>query len=133
MMNTDPVADMLTRIRNSVRAKQTKCVIPASRLIEDMLKILKEAGYIKSYVREEDKVQDQLVVVNKYLGKNLEPVLHYLKKISKPGRRIYRRYRDVKPLLNGIGISILSTPKGVMTDADARKNHVGGEVLCEVW
>ncbi|OVE80688.1 30S ribosomal protein S8 [bacterium K02(2017)] len=133
MMITDPIADLLTRLRNSVKAKNINCEIPASIEKESILKILKSAGYIKNYVRQEEKPQDKLIVEHKYLGKDLKPVLSILKRVSKPGRRVYRKHRDIKSLLGGIGISIISTPKGIMTDVDAKKANVGGEVLCEIW
>ncbi len=133
MNTTDPIADLLTRLRNSVQAKQLSCMIPASQQKEQILKILKSQGYIKNYVLEADDLQGKLIVSNKYIGKNLLPVIHSLKRISKPGCRIYRGYRDLKPLLGGSGLSILSTPLGILTDEEARKSKVGGEVLCEVW
>lgn len=133
MNTTDPIADLLTRLRNSVQAKQLSCSIPASNQKESILKILKDAGYIKNYVRQDNETQGELIVSNKYLGKNLEPVLKNLKRVSKPGCRVYRGYRDIRPLLGGVGIAILSTPKGILTDIDAKENKVGGEVLCEIW
>lgn len=132
-MTTDPIADLLTRIRNAVRARKSTCEIPASTIKESVLKILKEKGFIAGYVRQEEEVQDTLIVQLKYLGKNHKSVINSMKRVSKPGRRIYKGYRDVKPLLSGLGYSILSTPKGIMTDDDARKQKLGGELLCEVW
>lgn len=132
-MMTDPIADLFTRIRNSVQARQPECEIPASNEKESILKILKETGYIKNYVRLEGKPQDKLVVTHKYIGKHLKPVFSTLKRVSKPGCRVYRGYRDIRPLLGGIGLAIISTPKGIVTDVDAKKNKVGGEVLCEIW
>ncbi|MCP5463663.1 MAG: 30S ribosomal protein S8 [Deltaproteobacteria bacterium] len=133
MNTTDPIADLLTRIRNSVKARKADCVIPASKEKESILKILKEAGYIKNYVRQEKKPQDDLVVIHKYVGKTNAPVFHSLKRVSKPGRRVYKGYQEIKPVLDGVGLSIVSTPKGIMADTDARKNKVGGEILCEIW
>lgn len=133
MITTDPIADLLTRIRNSIKARKADCDIPASKAKESILKILKEAGYIKDFYRTEKQPQDDLVVIHKYIGKNQKPVISSLKRVSKPGCRIYSGYRETKPLLNGLGITILSTPKGIMTSLDARKNKVGGEVLCEIW
>lgn len=132
-MLTDPIADLLTRLRNSVKAGHATCNIPASNLKENILKILKEAGYIKNFVREEQEPNDVLVVMHKYLGKNQKPVLSRLKRVSKPGCRVYRGYKDIRPLLNGLGLTILSTPQGVLTDVQAKQAKVGGEVLCEVW
>lgn len=132
-MMTDPIADMLTRLRNTSRAGKLVCEMPASNVKESILKLFKEAGYIKSVVREEQSPQDKLVVTHKFLGKNLKPVLNHLKRVSKPGCRVYRGYQELRPLLGGIGLVILSTPKGIMTDAEARKQKLGGEILCEVW
>lgn len=132
-MMTDPIADMLTRLRNSSLAKKPVCEIPASDIKESILKLLKEAGYIKSVVRQEQAPQDTLIVTHKFLGKNHKPVLNKLKRVSKPGCRVYRGYDEMKPLLGGIGLVILSTPKGVMTDVEAKKQKVGGEIICEIW
>lgn len=133
MMTTDPIADLLTRIRNAVRARKSTCEIPASTIKESVLKVFKEKGFIAGYVRQQEEVQDTLIVQLKYLGKNHKSVINSMKRVSKPGRRIYKGYRDMKPLLSGLGYSILSTPKGIMTDEDARKHKLGGELLCEVW
>lgn len=132
-MTTDPIADLLTRIRNAQKARHESCIVPASRVKEDILRILKTEGFIKNYVRHEEKPQDKLVVLLRYQGKNRQGLLAHVKRISKPGCRVYRGYRDIRPLLGGLGFSILSTPQGVMTDKLARKSKLGGEVLCEVW
>jgi small subunit ribosomal protein S8 len=130
---TDPIADLLTRIRNAQKARHESCIIPASRVKEEVLKILKTQGFIKNYVRHEEKPQDKLVVFLRYQGKNRQGLITRLKRVSKPGCRVYRGYEDIKPLLGGLGFAILSTPQGVMTDKQARKSKLGGEVLCEVW
>lgn len=130
---TDPISDLLTRLRNAQSARHDSCAIPASGLKESILKILKDEGFIKSYVRQESKPQDTLVAFLRYTGKQRKPILNNLKRVSKPGCRIYRPYRDIRPILSGLGFSILSTPKGVLTDREARKQKVGGEVLCEIW
>lgn len=132
-MTTDPIADLLTRIRNAQHARHDSCTIPASGLKEGILKILKQEGFIKSFVRQESKPQDQLVVFLRYSGKQRKPLLERLKRVSKPGCRIYKSYRDLRPVLSGLGFSILSTPQGVLTDRQARQQKLGGEVLCEVW
>lgn len=108
-------------------------MIPASKQKEQILKILKQQGYIKNYVVEEDSLQNKLIVSHKYIGKNLVPVIHSLVRISKPGCRVYMGYKEIKPTLGGNGFTILSTPLGILTDDQARKSKVGGEVLCEVW
>ena len=102
-MITDPIADMLTIIRNSIKARHATCEIPASQTKESILKILKEAGYIQGYVRQEQKPQDVLLVTNKYVGKQRNPVLSELRRISKPGRRVYHGYKGLKPVLSGLG------------------------------
>jgi small subunit ribosomal protein S8 len=132
MKTTDPIADLLTRIRNSLQARKVSCEIPASKEKEAILKILQAKGYIKGYVRNEEKPQDKLVVLLKYIGKNQSSMITTLKRISKPGCRVYRGYRETRPLLGGLGISILSTPQGLMADRDAREAKVGGEVICEI-
>lgn len=133
MSMTDPIADLLTRIRNAMTVQHETCTIPASNAKESILKILKEQGFISNYVRQEATPQDQLVVFLKYLGKNREPIIHNIRRISKPGRRVYRGYRDIRPVLGGMGVAVLSTPIGIITDKKARAERVGGEVLCEIW
>lgn len=132
-MFTDPIADLLTRIRNSIQSKQPQCEVPATRIKESIVKILKEQGYIQNYVRLEDKPQDKLVIIHKYRGKNFEPVISSIRRVSRPGCRVYRGYKDIRPLLGGLGMAILSTPLGILSDVQARESRVGGEVLCEVW
>ncbi len=133
MSMTDPIADLLTRLRNAMNAGHETCIIPASKAKESILKILKEQGFIANFVRQEAAPQDQLVVFPKYLGKGREPVIRSIKRVSKPGRRVYRGYRDLRPVLGGMGIVVMSTPIGIITDKKARSEKVGGEVLCEVW
>jgi len=130
---TDPIADLLTRIRNGLHARHESCSIPASKMKENVLKILKARGYIESFARNEKKPQDDLVIKLKYLDGNKIPAVRSIKRVSKPGRRVYRGYDDIKPLLGGLGVAIISTSKGVMADVDAKKSKLGGEVLCEVW
>lgn len=132
-MTTDPIADLLTRMRNALLSKQEKFTVPASKMKESILKILKKEGYIKNYIREEQAPQDNLVVILKYIEKTHKPVLTKLKRVSKPGCRVYRSSRDIRPLLGGVGFSILSTPNGILTDKEAIQQKVGGEVLCEIW
>lgn len=132
-MTTDPIADLLTRLRNSLGAGQKRCAVPASKAKEGVLKVLKQKGFIQNYVRQELKPQDELVVTHKYLGKKRKSVVTAIKRVSKPGCRIYRGYRDIRPLLSGIGVTVFSTPLGILSDAEAVEKKVGGEVLCEVW
>ena len=128
---TDPVADMLTRIRNANNAKHESVNVPASKLKLAIAKILFEEGYIKSYQFIEDGNQGVIKITLKYLGK--EKVITGLRRVSKPGLRMYVGADELPKVLRGLGIAIVSTSKGVMTDKQARKEHVGGEVLAFVW
>jgi len=129
---TDPVADFLTRVRNAIRAKQQKVDVPASKLKLEMARILKEEGYISNFKATEENGQKLLRVYLKY-GNGSEAAISNLNRISKPGCRVYVSRTEIPRVLGGLGINILTTPKGVMTGRDARKNGVGGEILCEVW
>ncbi|MCK4262187.1 30S ribosomal protein S8 [bacterium] len=129
---TDPIADILTRIRNSSRVKHDKVDIPASGLKGEMVRVLKEKGFIKNYRLIKDRKQGLLRVYLKY-GPNREEVINGLRIISKPGLRVYAKKGKVPSVLGGSGIAILSTSKGVMTDEECRQEAVGGEVLCYVW
>jgi small subunit ribosomal protein S8 len=132
MTMSDPIADMLTRIRNAARAKFSSVDIPGSRLKSELAKILKAEGYIRNYKFIKDGKQGILRVYLKY-GADQEGVIFGLERVSKPSRRVYIKSKDIKPVLSGMGISILSTSKGIMTDKTARKESVGGEVLCNIW
>ena len=131
MQITDPIADMLTRIRNANNARHETVDVPASKLKLAIAKILMEEGYIKSYQFVEDGNQGVIKITLKYLGK--EKVITGLRRVSKPGLRMYAGADDLPKVLRGLGIAIISTSKGVMTDKNARKEHVGGEVLAFVW
>ena len=129
---TDPVADMLTRIRNANRMKHDKVEIPASRLKSDILSVLKEEGFIIDYNVIKNGPQGTIVVALKYTpGK--DRVIKGLKRISKPGLRVYVSHENLPKVLNGLGVAIISTSKGVMTDRQARSTNIGGEVLAYVW
>jgi len=132
MTLSDPIADMLTRIRNAVKANFNSVDIPGSRLKVEMAKILKDEGYIRNYKFLKDGKQGILRIYLRY-GPQQSKVVYGLERISKPSRRVYVRSKDIKPVLNGMGISILSTSKGIMTDKKARKANVGGEILCKIW
>lgn len=132
MQITDPVADMLTRIRNASSAKHEAVDVPASNLKKAIAQILLEEGYIKAYSVVDDGSQGTIHITLKYLAKK-QPVLSGLKRVSKPGLRVYAGADDMPKVLKGLGIAIVSTSKGVMTDKKARENHVGGEVLAFVW
>ncbi len=131
MQITDPIADMLTRIRNANNAKHETVDVPASKLKLAIAKILMEEGYIKSYQFIENGNQGIIKITLKYLGK--EKVITGLRRVSKPGLRVYVSSEELPKVLRGLGIAIISTSKGVMTDKNARKEHVGGEVLAFVW
>lgn len=132
MLTTDPIADMLTRIRNALIAKHDEVIIPASNMKVAIAKILVEEGYVKNYEVKEEGNMKNIVITLKY-GANRQRVITGLKRISKPGLRIYARKDNIPKVLNGLGIAILSTSKGVMTDRDARKDAIGGEVLAYIW
>ncbi len=129
---TDPIADMLTRMRNTLLIRTEKVDIPASRMKVELAKILKEEGFIKSYKIIKDKKQGMLRVTLKYTTDN-SPVISGLKRISKPGRRVYAGKDEVPNVMDGVGIAILTTSMGVLSDKSCRREGVGGEVLCYVW
>ena len=131
-MMTDPIADMLTRMRNTLLIRTEKVDIPASRMKVELAKILKEEGFIKSYKIIKDKKQGMLRVTLKYTTDN-SPVISGLKRISKPGRRVYAGKDEVPKVMDGVGIAILTTSRGVLSDKSCRREGVGGEVLCYIW
>lgn len=131
-MNTDPIADMLTRIRNANIAKHSTVEMPSSKLKEHLAALLKAEGYITAYsVREVGKFK--VLSVDLKYGSNREPVITNLRRISKPGLRVYTKSNNIPKVFGGLGISIVSTSKGLLTDRKARKEKVGGEILCQVW
>lgn len=132
MTMSDPIADMLTRIRNAGNAKFNSVDIPGSNLKTELAKVLKNEGYIRNYKFIKDGRQGVLRVYLKY-GPDNRHVIYRLERISKPSRRVYKKYKDLKPILNGTGIAVLSTSKGMMTDKSARGEKIGGEVLCRIW
>ena len=131
-MQSDPIADMLTRIRNATLALHPETRMPSSKLKEEIARILSEEGYIDGYKVDDIRVGKELTVTLRY-GSDRQPILEGLQRISKPGRRVYTGAADVPRVLGGIGVAIVSTSDGVMTDREARRRKVGGEVLCEVW
>lgn len=135
MTMSDPIADMLTRIRNAVMAGHPGVRMPSSKIKVAIATILKDEGFIEDYYVTRERPQPQLVMRLKYVGQRRErrPVLTGLKRVSKPGCRVYTRAADVPWVRSGIGIAILTTPKGVLTGQQARRLGVGGEVLCHVW
>jgi len=132
MVMTDPIADFLTRIRNASMANYERVDVPSSKIKLSIAKLLKEEGYISNYKLVKDKRQGILRVYLKYDDKNL-PIIGGLERISKPSCRVYVRYDKIPPVLNGYGTAILSTSKGLLTDREARRQKVGGELLCKVW
>jgi len=132
MIVNDPIADMLTRIRNANQMRYKEVEMPNSRLKLEIAKILKNEGYINSYKIKKNDVQDKLILLLKY-GEKKERVITGLKKISKPGLRVYAKANEVPTVLNGLGIAIISTSKGLMTDKKAREENAGGEVLAYIW
>jgi small subunit ribosomal protein S8 len=131
MVVNDPIADMLTRIRNAQVAKHDSVTLPASNTKKAIAKILLAEGYVKSVDFIDDGLQGEIKVTLKYIGKT--PVIAGLKRISKPGLRVYARCEELPKVLGGLGIAIISTSKGLMTDKEARKNAIGGEVLAYIW
>jgi small subunit ribosomal protein S8 len=132
MALSDPIADMLTRIRNAGKAKFNSVDIPGSKLKTEMARVLKEEGYIRNYKFIKDSKQGVLRVYLRYDDKNAHAI-YTLTRVSKPSRRVYLRAGDIQPVYNGMGVAVLSTSKGLMTDRRARKENVGGELLCTVW
>jgi small subunit ribosomal protein S8 len=132
MALTDPIADMLTRIRNAAKAKFNSVEIPGSKVKIEIARVLKEAGFIRNFKFVEDGKQGVLKLYLKYEN-NQSNVILGIDRVSKPSRRVYVGADDIKPVLNGMGIAILSTSEGIMTDKQAREKHVGGELLCNVW
>jgi small subunit ribosomal protein S8 len=132
MAVSDPLGDMLTRIRNAQRSRHTSCVAPASKLRANVLDVLKREGYIRGFTAEELRPGiRQLRIELKY--NEGEPVIKEIQRVSKPGRRVYSRIKELPRVYAGLGVSILSTPRGVMSDSEARVANVGGEVLCRVF
>lgn len=132
MSMTDPIADMITRIRNACSAQKSLVAVPYSRVKEQIAAILKAEGFISDFRIEGALVEKRILVTLKY-GPNGEEIIHRIARISKPGRRVYRKRKEITRVLNGLGIGILSTPKGIISDKECRRQNVGGEYLVEVW
>ena len=131
-MLTDPIADMLTRIRNAVAVERPHVEVPLSNLKKGLADVLKREGYIWDWQEVDGAPASQLRLELKY-GPNGERVIQNIRRVSKPGRRVYSQARELKPVLHGMGIRILSTSRGIVSDREARQKNLGGEVLCEVW
>ena len=132
MSMTDPIADMLTRIRNAVRVSKKSVTMPFSKMKQSVLEVLKREGFIEDYIVSEPTGRGVVRVRLKYsrLG---EPVIQQIRRESRPGLRVYRGVKDLAPVLRGIGIAVVSTPKGMLSDRECRREKVGGEVVCKVW
>ena len=131
-MMTDPIADMLTRIRNAVRVERPHVSMPLSKVKRGLAEVLKREGYIWSWEEVAGEPAPELRLELKY-GPNGERVIRHIRRVSKPGRRVYSGATQLRPVLNGLGISIISTSRGVISDREARQRNLGGEVLCELW
>jgi small subunit ribosomal protein S8 len=132
MSMTDPIADMLTRIRNGIQAHHERVEVPASKLKVEIARILKDEGFISNYKLVEGEIQGTLRVYLKYADDG-EPVIHGIERVSRPGRRVYRGKGEIPRPLGGLGLSIVSTSRGVLSGHEAARTGVGGEVLCQVW
>jgi len=132
MSMTDPISDMLTRIRNATTVRHDRTDVPASKMKLEIAKILKQEGYIRTFKQLEEGPQGMIRIYLKY-AEDGEPVIHGLRRVSTPGRRVYRRADGLPKVRNGLGVAVVSTNRGVLTDEQARGLRVGGEVLCEVW
>ncbi|WP_320663742.1 30S ribosomal protein S8 [Prochlorococcus sp. MIT 1223] len=133
MANHDPISDMLTRIRNASEKKHQNTKIPASRMSHSIAKVLQKEGFIADISEEGEGITKHLVLELKYSGKHRHPIIRSMQRVSRPGLRIYKKTRGLPKILGGLGVAIVSTSKGVMSDRDARKQGVGGEVLCYVY
>ncbi len=131
-MMTDPIADMLTRIRNAVRVEKPHVDVPISKVKRGVADVLKREGYIWDWKELESEPVAHLRLELKY-GPNGEQLIRTIRRISKPGRRVFSRAKDLRPILNGLGISVISTSHGVVSDREARQRNLGGEVICQVW
>lgn len=133
MAANDTIADMLTRIRNSSLARHETTSVPATKMTRSIAKVLKDEGFIAECSEEGEGIKVHLVLALKYKGKNRKPIITALKRVSRPGLRVYSNRKELPRVLGGIGIAIISTSSGIMTDREARRAGLGGEVLCYVW
>lgn len=133
MSMNDPIADLLTRIRNAHLAKHDRLDVPASKLKLEVCSLLKDEGFIEDFKLIEGKAPQKVVRIHLRYNQVGEPAIRHLRRVSKPGRRVYRPAEEIRPVLNGLGVGILSTSRGLLSDREAREQKVGGEFLCEVW
>jgi small subunit ribosomal protein S8 len=129
----DTISDMLTRIRNASIVKHQTTNLPATKMTRSIAKVLREEGFVGEYEETGEGIDKMLVLALRYKGKNRQPIITALKRVSKPGLRVYSNHKDLPKVLGGIGIAVISTSSGIMTDREARKQGVGGEILCYVW
>jgi small subunit ribosomal protein S8 len=129
----DTISDMLTRIRNASIVKHQTTNLPATKLTRSIATVLKQEGYVGDYEEVGEGIEKKLVLTLRYKGKNRQPIVTALKRVSKPGLRVYSNHKDLPKVLGGIGIAVISTSSGIMTDREARKQGIGGEILCYVW
>lgn len=132
-MVNDTISDTLTRIRNAILAKHQIVQIPATKITRNLIVVLKDEGFIEDFDEMTDKFKKYLLIVLKYKNKKKSPIITRLKRISRPGLRVYAKHRELPKVLGGIGIAIISTSKGIITDREARYSGIGGEVLCYIW
>ncbi len=133
MAATDTISDMLTRIRNACLVKHPTTKVPSTKMTRSIAKVLQEEGFIENYEEMGEGIKKHLSLSLKYQGKNRQPTISTLNRVSKPGLRVYSKRKDIPRVLGGIGIAIVSTSRGVMTDREARRQGVGGEILCYIW
>jgi small subunit ribosomal protein S8 len=133
MAANDTIADMLTRIRNANLARHQTTEVPSTKMTRSIARVLQQEGFITDFSEREEGVKKILVIALKYRGKNRRPIINALKRVSKPGLRVYSNRKELPRVLGGIGIAIISTSSGIMTDRDARRQGLGGEVLCYIW
>lgn len=133
MAANDTISDMLTRIRNACLVRHPTTHVPTTKLTKSIARVLKEEGFIEDFAEVGEGIEKHLVISLKYKGRNRQPIIKTLKRVSKPGLRVYSNRKEIPRVLGGIGIAIISTSKGIMTDREARRQGIGGEVLCYVW
>ncbi|NKB17597.1 MAG: 30S ribosomal protein S8 [Pseudanabaena sp. CRU_2_10] len=133
MATNDTIADMLTRIRNASLARHQVTAIPATKMTQSIARVLKQEGYISDFEEVGEGIDRRLMLSLKYQGKTRQPIITTLKRVSRPGLRVYSNHKDLPRVLGGIGIAIISTSQGIMTDREARRQGVGGEILCFIW
>ncbi|MGK7947156.1 MAG: 30S ribosomal protein S8 [Microcystaceae cyanobacterium] len=133
MAATDTISDMLTRIRNACSVRHPTTLVPTTRMTRNIAQVLKEEGFIEGFEETGEGINKKLIISLKYKGKGRQPIINTLERVSRPGLRVYSNRKNLPKVLGGIGIAIISTSKGIMTDREARRQNVGGEVLCYVW